>query len=497
MALDAVGTMGSWLGVPVKMERIYEDYEVEGGTPPDTTSTFRPAGTVRRRERSRVDSLRAEGTRVDSVRARQVEDSIRTAIRECYDREMERLEQEGIKGRDARRQARRCWREMRGDSALVVVVPDDSAAMLASPELGEPILQMGDLITEDEIRSMADAIGALPSTPWQPRLALPSGVGALLQHARYNRVEALSLGLSGSLDLGPAELRGTARLGLADLVPNGEAALIRTTPAARWSLTGFRRLAAANPDTRPFGPINSTLGLLAQRDDGEYYRTLGIEATVQNVNSGWVSARVYYQQERPAETETNASLPHLFDKDNLFRSNFTADSAVQLGAALTLRGNRAVSRAVAFGAEATLDGATGDFDFGRGSATARLLVTPDGPLAGGLTLSAGTSTGSVSQQGRFFLGGPGSLRGYTGGVMAGPAFWVARAEIGNSFPAARVTLFSDLGWAGERSQFSNGKPLVGVGVGGSFFDGLIRTDLARGLRDPTGWRFEIYVDGIL
>ena len=59
------------------------------------------------------------------------------------------------------------------------------------------------------------------------------------------------------LDLGPLALRGTARMGVADLVPNGELALIRTTPNGRLSLTGYRRLAAANPDTRPFGPINS------------------------------------------------------------------------------------------------------------------------------------------------------------------------------------------------------------------------------------------------
>jgi hemolysin activation/secretion protein len=290
-------------------------------------------------------------------------------------------------------------------------------------------------------------------------------------------------------------LRGIARIGFADLVPNAELSVIRATPSARFALTGYRRLATANPDTRPFGPINSAFSFLAQRDDGEYYRTLGAELTAQNTNSGWVSARVYFQQERLAEVETNASLPHFFDNSNTFRPNIVADSATQLGGSLTLRGTHALSHAVTIGGETTVDGATGDFDFGRGSATARLFVTPTGPLAGALTASVGTSTGTVSTQGRFYLGGSGSLRGYAGGVMAGEAFWSARAELGNSFPAVRVIGFSDIGWAGDRSQFSHGSPLIGAGVGASFLDGLIRVDLARGLRAPTGWRLEIYVDG--
>ena len=41
------------------------------------------------------------------------------------------------------------------------------------------------------------------------------------------------------------------------------------------------------------------------------------------------------------------------------------------------------------------------------------------------------------------------------------------------------------------------KALLGAGVGASFLDGLIRVDLARALRGPTGTRLEVYVDGAL
>src|SRR4029453_17238224 len=124
----------------------------------------------------------------------------------CIDSTTKRLKNEDVsRGHGFRQELRKCWHRD-ADSSLVVIVPPDSIAMMTSPELGEPILQMGDLISEDEIRGMTEAIGKLPGTPWGPRVQLPSGVSALVQHARYNRIESLSLGISGKLDMGPVAL---------------------------------------------------------------------------------------------------------------------------------------------------------------------------------------------------------------------------------------------------------------------------------------------------
>jgi len=60
-----------------------------------------------------------------------------------------------------------------------------------------------------------------------------------------------------------------------------------------------------------------------------------------------------------------------------------------------------------------------------------------------------------------------------------------------------VALFCDVGRAGGREHLSLTRPLVGAGVGASFIDGLVRIDLARALRSPTGWRLDLYLDGIL
>ena len=51
-------------------------------------------------------------------------------------------------------------------------------------------------------------------------------------------------------------------------------------------------------------------------------------------------------------------------------------------------------------------------------------------------------------------------------------------------------------WA-LREQLSIAKSLAGVGVGVSFLDGLVRLDLARAVRTPTGWRLDFYTDAAL
>jgi len=481
-ALDGIGTVGSWLGMPLRFERIYSDYEVEGGTPPPEGSTFRPAGTVRKR-----DSASAEA---ESARWKAWADSTRALRQECLKKAPDRA-------------AERACRRLRWDrdTTLVVVVPADTQSLLTHPSLGPPILQLGDLITEAEIRGLGDAIRRLSGAPViaGSRVTLPRGVSSVLQQARYNRIEGLSLGGSAVIQTGYFGFDGRARIGIADLVPNAEVGVAVSGYRNRFRLAGYRRLAAMNPDTRPFGVVNSVFGVLAQRDDGEYFRTLGVELTATNRETGWWNLRLYAERQRPAKVETDASLPRLFNGDNHFRPNTPADSAFQFGAALTLRTSKPVSRLLLFGGEATLEGGVGDFRHGKGSATVRAIVTPKEVLAVALEASAGTSTGTVPLQSRFYLGGPATLRGYDGAVTAGTAYWRGRLEVGNAFPGARLTAFSDIGWAGDRSEFGRGagRTLISAGIGASFMDGLIRMDLARGLRAPKGFRFDFYFDGRL
>jgi hypothetical protein len=64
-------------------------------------------------------------------------------------------------------------------------------------------------------------------------------------------------------------------------------------------------------------------------------------------------------------------------------------------------------------------------------------------------------------------------------------------------PAARIALFADAGQAAARRELGTRPSMLSVGAGASFLDGILRIDLARALRGATGWRLELYVDGLL
>ena len=90
-----------------------------------------------------------------------------------------------------------------------------------------------------------------------------------------------------------------------------------------------------------------------------------------------------------------------------------------------------------------------------------------------------------------------SRLGRAASTRSGESFWRARAEIGTAFPGARIALFGDAGWVGAGRRPEAKPNLAAVGLGVSSLDGLIRLDLARALRAPTGWRLHLYVDAML
>ncbi|MGH7574432.1 MAG: hypothetical protein ACREM1_04780 [Longimicrobiales bacterium] len=89
------------------------------------------------------------------------------------------------------------------------------------------------------------------------------------------------------------------------------------------------------------------------------------------------------------------------------------------------------------------------------------------------------------------------LRGYGGSAAVGTSLVRARAELARTYSFGSLTIFADAGWAGDRSAFDAEDALVSAGVGTSLLDGLLRVDLARALRSPTGCRLEFYLDALL
>lgn len=135
-------------------------------------------------------------------------------------------------------------------------------------------------------------------------------------------------------------------------------------------------------------------------------------------------------------------------------------------------------------------------------ATLRAIV----PVAGdgwrrwnlGLEAAAGTTWGDAPVQRSWFLGGAGSLRGYSATTLSGPSFARGRVELSRTFEAASAIIFGDMGWAGERTDIDSDDVLYGIGLGGSVLDGLIRLDLSHGLKGPhRRFRVDLRLDAIL
>jgi len=477
IALDGVARAGSLLRIPVRFERVYTEYQVDGGgglpparpMPLPERAARAPAPSRPARERARVRAEVRIGSAPDSTRHRE--------------------------------------RHERGDSAfpVVVVMPSDTAVLAESPYLPPAIFDPGQgLVSETELREIGRAAGLHLAPPFPARAGFrwaPKDPTLL----RYNRVEGLSFGARLDAESGALALDASARIGWADRVPNADLGLTRSTTGLRLRLGGHYRLAAADPAARPFGVGNSLGALLFGRDDGDYFRALGAELTGAPAlaRPQWITWRLYAERQRAVEKETDAGLARLFDGSHRFRDNVAAARADQLGANLTVRGQRGADPArLVLGADVYLEGATGTFDFARGALTTRVASPLPLGFAAALELAAGSSLGTVPPQSLWYLGGPTTLRGYGGAAAVGESFWRGRLEVAARSPAARFALFGDAGWAGARRDFADnapfaGKPLLAWGVGASFLDGLVRLDLARGLRSPAGWRVDLYWDGAL
>jgi hypothetical protein len=384
-----------------------------------------------------------------------------------------------------------------------VVLPEREA-LLRSPELAASVFEDAGPIDTSELRDIAARAGALAQAPWQlgvPTLQWGLGRGLL----RYNRVEGLSVGARAALDLGVAELDLTGRIGTADRAPRGELGLSTRAGGAAVRLAGYHRLTVMEGAARAFSPGASLNALLLGRDDAEYFAATGVELHV-SPGRGWtrpIVARVYAERQRAVETGTTFSARRILDGGFGFAPVVAADRADQVGGEFVARLQRWEDTG---GARAGLEvGAlaeTGTFRFVRPHATLQLAAPLGRMLTIGAEGSAGTTFGAATAQRLWRLGGAGTLRGYDMSALSGEAFWRGRGEIGTALPLARVTLFSDIGWAGAVDAIGAGRPIRSAGVGVGFLDGLLRFDVAgpvgprpAGVRG--GWRLHAYIDGIL
>ncbi|MEX2283568.1 MAG: BamA/TamA family outer membrane protein [Gemmatimonadota bacterium] len=388
--------------------------------------------------------------------------------------------------------------DRRNGHRFYVIKPVDPDSLRNSKDLPPPVWENStDFITEKDLREMYGGLASLPlpamaiadvTLQWGP------------QHPdllRYNRVEALSVGVRAELKRSVGTYWATARLGVADFAPNLELAARRETMRRTTTLTVGHGLTAV--DSRSLALGSSLSALLLGRDDGDYYRTTGARVSVAPplTQPEWYRFSLFAERHRSAARETNFSIGNVLGGGD-FRPNLNANDADLAGAELALRkwwGSD--PRGWQLGLEWVTEAADGDFRYARSAATARTAFPILKPIRGAIEVGAGSSEGNLPTQKQFFLGGAHTLRGYPGSAAVGTSFSRARAELAYSLPGGGVAVFSDAGWAGVRNYFDTDAALVSAGIGLTILDGLIRVDLARALRRPTGWRLELHFDSVL
>ncbi len=313
---------------------------------------------------------------------------------------------------------------------------------------------------------------------------------------RYNRVEGLSFGASVEQQLGGGYAAAAlGRIGLADLEPNVELGLTRTNITKSVTISGYNHLVSASDWGHPLSFGSSFSALMFGRDEGFYYRASGAELSGRRESSlgggTRVAWRTFVEQERTANVETNFAV-----NGADFPTNLIAQRGTYYGVGATLENSRGLDpRGLRTTTSLRLEAAKGDSLYGRGalelSASHGL-----GPLAGALSLAAGSSVGGMPSQRLWYLGGSQTVRGQSPDVaQSGNAFWLARAELGSADAGVRPTVFADLGWVGDRTKMSQvGRPMSGVGAGASFLDGLFRFDVARGIYPRKQFRVDLYLE---
>jgi hypothetical protein len=107
--------------------------------------------------------------------------------------------------------------------------------------------------------------------------------------------------------------------------------------------------------------------------------------------------------------------------------------------------------------------------------------------ASAISIRGAATAGDDVPQLRPRVGGPMTVRGHDYGTRTGTAMWAAQLDVGLS----RRSAMSPVVFADAGNVNGGGDPLVSVGAGLSFLNGLFRFNLAQGLNPRTSLRFDL------
>jgi hypothetical protein len=385
-----------------------------------------------------------------------------------------------------------------GTLRMAVRVPCDTTVLVNSPDLPHSIYEPGEeLFGATELDELAKSLDFSLQPGWAPQRPQ---INYSFELWRYNRVEGLAPGIEAKSALGKGYFASAiARFGIADRSPNAELTLGRSNGRRDLKATVYRRLNTANDWGEPLAFGASLSSLLFGRDEGFYYRGWGGELTSSNVRGGGFQWRLFGEHQQNARRKTDWSLPNAFN-DTKFIDNIESTPGTIAGASARWMTSRGLDpQGWRLLTDARAEAAGGTFDYTRGLLDMTVSHGLGRSATVAVTGSAGAVGGTPPAQRLFYLGGPQTVRGQfahpTEPGHVGNAYWFGRLELGSSFAGARPVIFGDVGWAGDRRDWSTpGRPMSGAGIGASFMDGLFRFDVARGIYPSKKTRVDLYVE---
>ena len=222
----------------------------------------------------------------------------------------------------------------------LLIAPEDRALVATSPDLPPPIWEEAAAFPSDEqleeyVKSLADLPApTVQGIPWDFNWgwARPDLV-------RYNRVEGPALGGKYEAAIGGYySVTASGFFGFADLQPKARLDLQRSTVLRRLSLGVYRENVATDPSAGYLGFGNTLDAFLFGRDNGEYFRSTGVDLTWEPPVGARDSFRfrAYAERQERLDVETSFSFFHMFDSGWRFRPNVLAADADEVGGELRL-----------------------------------------------------------------------------------------------------------------------------------------------------------------
>lgn len=389
----------------------------------------------------------------------------------------------------------------------IVRPPDDS--LLAYAGWDEPLEAPTSILTLPTAEDLERRARSLPPGVVGRQLLFLQ-VDRLPEMIRYNRVEALGLGLGARLEIPRRAFwsaGGTIGFGVADLEPKGRADLRYDGPNAQVEIAGYSELHfAGSPLTgrRAYG--HALRAFFTGRDDADYYRASGVAFSAGR-RWGTLTTRLGLAAEdhESVDRNTGFALPDIWE-DSVFRSNPPVNEGTYYRGELAtiLRpGDWARPRdrtdlglgdgELALGIEAGSGAMSREYVQSRADLFGRLQLGRIGALA--LSGRGGWTGGDAPIQRFWRIGGLETVRGFEHGSQFGDSYWVGRVEVGPRRWTLSPVLFADVGWAGDTDEWPGDDPLWSLGAGASLFRGILRLDLVFPEADDV-W-LEVYFGGDL